>query len=161
MMAVDVVDKSKIIDIFLKPGEFFWGDEQYRITTVLGSCISICAWHPEKKIGGICHYRFPGRRTKKRETVNLDYGDDSVFMLIDYIGKSGTRLEEYVVKLFGGSRMFKGESVDSIGARNAEAAVRRLGENGFSIHSSSIGEGYSRKIIFDIAHGDVWLKNTK
>ena len=30
-----------------------------RISTLLGSCVSITLWHRAKRIGGMCHYMMP------------------------------------------------------------------------------------------------------
>ena len=46
-------------DVFLLPGEFHFGDQDDRIITLLGSCVAITLWHPEKRIGGMCHYMLP------------------------------------------------------------------------------------------------------
>jgi len=40
-----------VIDIFLQPGELYFGDRHTRIRTVLGSCVSVVFWHPEKLLG--------------------------------------------------------------------------------------------------------------
>ena len=30
-----------VVDIFLRPGDYFWGDARSRIRTILGSCVAI------------------------------------------------------------------------------------------------------------------------
>ena len=40
-----------LIDIFLQPGEYFVGDADYQIRTMLGSCVSMTLWHPCKRVG--------------------------------------------------------------------------------------------------------------
>ena len=42
-----------LIDIFLQPGEYFVGDADYQIRTMLGSCVSMTLWHPGKRIGEV------------------------------------------------------------------------------------------------------------
>ncbi len=39
------------MDIFLQPGELYFGDSDTCIRTVLGSCVSLTFWHP-KLLGG-------------------------------------------------------------------------------------------------------------
>ena len=48
-------------EIYLQPGEYFWGGENNRVKTLLGSCIAICIWHPVLKIGGMSHCLLPSR----------------------------------------------------------------------------------------------------
>ncbi len=38
--------------VTLKAGEFHFGGGPTRISTLLGSCVSITLWHPRKRIGG-------------------------------------------------------------------------------------------------------------
>ena len=46
---------QSVIEIFLQPGELWFGDEQTRIRTILGSCVAVTLWHPGRRIGGMCH----------------------------------------------------------------------------------------------------------
>jgi hypothetical protein len=56
------------IDIFLQPGEFYFGDHETRIRTLLGSCVAITMWHPRLRIGGMCHYLLPMHRGRSGKT---------------------------------------------------------------------------------------------
>ena len=44
------------IDVFLMPGEHFVGDARHRIRTLLGSCVSITLWHPQRRVGAMSHF---------------------------------------------------------------------------------------------------------
>ncbi len=149
---------DNIKDIFLKAGEFFWGGPEYRVTTALGSCIAICVWHPQKKIGGMCHYQMPGRRMEKREELNSKYGDDVMWLILDKIKQNETEPKEYRVKIFGGAEaLLKDQTISffNIGQKNIEAAVDRLKRFGFSIHAKNVGGGKHYRIIFELWSGDV------
>lgn len=154
--------------IILQPGEFFWGDEEYRIVTVLGSCVSICLWHPVLKIGGISHSMLPGRRDKRRAgRLNPKYCDDVNWLISDFISQNKTNPIEYTVKVFGGSSMFnaelKGEtrpSMMDIGNRNVEDSINRLFKSGFKISARDFGGTFHRKIKFSLSNGEVLLKKT-
>ena len=39
----------------LHPGELFVAQEPTLITTILGSCVSVCLFCPKQKIGAMCH----------------------------------------------------------------------------------------------------------
>ncbi len=45
--------------VVLRPGDFHFGGGHTRISTLLGSCVSITLWHPRRLIGGMCHYMMP------------------------------------------------------------------------------------------------------
>ena len=48
-------------EIFLLPGDFYFGNEYRVIKTLLGSCVSITMWSKRLKLGGMCHYKLPRR----------------------------------------------------------------------------------------------------
>jgi chemotaxis protein CheD len=49
------------LDIFLRPGDCYFGGQNTSIRTVLGSCVSMTFWHPQLRVGGMCHYMLPKR----------------------------------------------------------------------------------------------------
>lgn len=150
------------IDIFLQPGEVYFGDHDTRIRTVLGSCVSITFWHARRRIGGMCHYMLPERLHRGESGRDGKYADEALSLLFDEMRAAGTPAQEYEVKLFGGGRMFSVESgggVVDIGSRNVEAGRRLLAAH--KLHAASehlAGEGH-RSLIFDVATGDVWMRH--
>ncbi|MFC4159554.1 chemotaxis protein CheD [Chitinimonas lacunae] len=151
------------IDIFLQPGEVYFGDSETRIRTLLGSCVAITLWHPKRRLGGMCHYLLPGRPlSQPREDNGRDgrYAEEALSLMLDYIQTAGTLPAEYQVKMFGGGNMLS--SLDgrqpSVGERNIEFGKTWLAQHGFRLSREHLaGQGH-RNIIFDIATGDVWVK---
>ena len=45
--------------IYLHPGGLWAEPCAATITTVLGSCVSVCLWDPERALGGINHFVLP------------------------------------------------------------------------------------------------------
>jgi len=43
-------------DKFLQPGEVGVGDSACRFRTLLGSCVSITLWHPQRRFGAMSHF---------------------------------------------------------------------------------------------------------
>lgn len=151
-------DRNKV---FLKPGEFYWGNYNNRIETVLGSCISICVWHKELRIGGMCHCLLPNKPMNKNREIDVRYADEAIKLIMDKINSCNTSPDDYHVKIFGGSSMFNnkdGSSSFNVGEQNIKAAVDLMKKNGFKIHAQNVGGEMSRKIIFDLWSGEVWLK---
>lgn len=153
-----------ILEIFLMPGDFYWGDENTRIRTILGSCISICIWHPIKKFGGMCHYMLPERKIRNEKSTRLDgkYGAEAWELFSIEIAKSKCKTPEFVAKVFGGSEMFSKQelltSEIAMGRKNIEFAKSILLKNKIQIVSENIGGNRPRRIHFDIWSGNVWLK---
>jgi len=56
-----MADPDGILEIFLGPGDLFFGDRDTRIRTLLGSCVAVTLWHPRAKLGGMCHFVVPTR----------------------------------------------------------------------------------------------------
>ena len=97
-----------MMDIFLQPGDFYFGDKNTRIRTLLGSCVAITIWHPRLHIGGMCHYMLP-RKPSHKVTTDLDgrYAEDAMQIFMRELKHSKTKPSEYKAKLFGGGRMFE------------------------------------------------------
>ena len=164
------------IDIFLQPGDFYFGDQDTRISTLLGSCVAITLWHPKKLIGGMCHYMLPSTpfRTDPRK-LNGKYAEDAMKMFLQEIKAAGTLPYEYQTKIFGGGNMFSKitdtphctpgyrQCIDSfscrnIACKNALIAPYLLQEGGFTINNHDLGGTQHRKVIFELWNGDVWQR---
>ncbi len=150
--------------VFLHPGEFCFTKNQSHIHTLLGSCISITLWHPKLHIGGMCHFtlpKYPGARTEDRERDGR-YADDVMFMFQREVIKNRTKLTEYEAKIFGGGNMMKtkGQNTeDSIGTKNATAAMTLLMKENVDILVAHVGEFGHRRIVFDTGSGNVWVRH--
>ncbi|MDX1587903.1 MAG: chemotaxis protein CheD [Oleiphilaceae bacterium] len=146
------------IEIFLHPGEWYFGDRHTRIRTLLGSCVAITLWHPREKIGGMCHYMLPGR-DDPRAALNARYGCDALQLMLLEVRRHGGNASEYEVKLFGGGNMF-GLSPDEKGVacRNIIAARTLMQRYGLPVVAESLGGCRYRQLIFNLADGDVWVR---
>jgi chemotaxis protein CheD len=153
------------IEIFLQPGDFYFGDEHTRIRTLLGSCVAITMWHPRLKQGGMCHYMLPEHTGRSRKRPDGRYADDVFVMFMRELAANRTHPSEYEVKVFGGGRMFlsqrKGKVIEAldIGLRNIEAGRRLLRENGFRVKAEHLAGDGHRNVIFDVASGHVWVRH--
>ncbi len=153
-----------MIDIFLQPGEYFVGDGQHRIRTLLGSCVSITLWHPQLRIGAMSHFLLSSRETPSGSTLDARYGEESLSLMCRKLRRAGVRKEECQGKIFGGGNMFplqmRSDALN-VGQKNGEAARALLQQQGIKIISESLfGTGH-RQIAFDISSGDVWVKQVK
>lgn len=150
-----------VIEIFLNPGEFYFGDRDIRIRTILGSCVSITLWHPKLLIGGMCHYMLPSRQGRETKLADGKYADEALWLLFDEIRRSGTALEDYEVKLFGGGNMFQRQVTAGhghIGIKNADAGRSLLKHHGLRLASEDLGGAGHRTVLFDIWSGHVWVR---
>lgn len=160
----DVTSDRQVIDIFLAPGEFFFGDQDTRIRTLLGSCVAVTLWHPLRLIGGMCHYMLPTRGLKRGREPDGRYGDEAMELFLDQVKRHGTRPSEYEAKLFGGGNMFPGarrqEALD-VGRRNIELALQLLEQHSFRLKARHMAGVGHRNVVFEVWSGDVWLKHVE
>lgn len=152
--------KTKAIDIFLQPGEYFCGDKSFRIRTLLGSCVSVTLWHPGAKVGAMSHFLLPSRPKALHQELDGRYGEEALQLMLRDLQKAGIRGRDCEAKIFGGGNMFPKQARNDalIGKKNGEAANRLLALHGISVVSQSLyGDGH-RQILFDIATGHVWSR---
>ena len=159
---------ADVLEIFLQPGEFYFGEDRTRIRTLLGSCVAITAWHPRLKIGGMCHYmlpRRPRRAPDEAEALDGRYGEDALRMFMREILATRTRAADYHVKLFGGGRMFAMAPHLARRAGIAEANVEygraAIAQCGFRQEAEDLGGHGHRNVILDLWSGDVWVRRTE
>jgi len=149
-------------EIFLHPGEFWFGDSETRIRTLLGSCVSITVWHPWARIGGMCHYMLP-RRARRGECATLDgrYADEAVELFLHEIYSAGTVPGDYQVKMFGGGRQFTGGATAAIDVpeRNLQVGLDLLARHGLSPMAMHLGGSGHRQVVLDVWSGDVWVNH--
>ncbi len=154
-------DRGRLADIYLQPGELYFGDRRVRLRTLLGSCVSLVFWHAGRRIGGMNHFMLPSRTRPAGAALDGRYGDEAVALLLQAIQASGTRVQDYRVHLVGGGDMFPrlGRQPDgSVGERNVEAARRLLAEHGLQCHGEHVGGSGHRNLIFDICSGQVAVR---
>lgn len=160
----------EVTDIFLNPGELYFGGPNIRVRTLLGSCVSIILWHPKLHVGGMCHYLLASRGEKKI-TPGLEgkYGEDAFDILLNLSKSHFAPINEYVAKIFGGSNMFSKteksimeasfvSNSKLVGSRNIEFAKEILNKNSIKLLSENTGGISPRKVFFTIWDGEVWLE---
>ncbi len=154
-----------VLEIFLQPGELWFGDENTRIRTLLGSCVAVTLWHPRKRIGGMCHYMLPTRGHGHAGELNGRYADEALAALLGEVRSARSQPHEYEAKLFGGGRMFHFvppgvRQTVQIQERNVGAARELMAKHGFRVKAEHLGGHGHRQVIFDIWSGHVWMRHT-
>ena len=156
---------AHVIEIFLQPGDFYFGDANTRIRTILGSCVAGTMWHPTRLIGGMCHYMLPSRAGAAADSLDGRYADEALQMFLHEIRAAKTRPDEYRIKLFGAGNMFPGvknkgthKSGPNVPDKNRAIAYTLVEKHGFKIDAEDMGGDGHREVIFDIWSGDDWVK---
>jgi len=129
------------------------------LRTILGSCVGICIYDPQSKIGGLSHIMLP---TSKREYVNIrKYADTAIPAMLLDMEKMGCSRNSLIAKITGGATMFKHTENSLMGdiGKNNITTVRKIHTNlGIKIVAEDVGGDYGRTIDFYLETGEVKIK---
>ncbi|WP_061241756.1 chemotaxis protein CheD [Leptospira interrogans] len=160
-----ILEPDTVIDLFLQPGGFYWGKGNIRIRTLLGSCVSICFWHPSLLYGGMAHVMLPFRPSSihSDDSLNAKYAEDAFQLFFEKL--EGFK-KQYQIKLFGGASMFSTEeekllelkSVRDIGMKNILSIKEHLIKNQLLISSEDLGGFSHRRIFFSLWDGEIYVE---
>ncbi|UZD97777.1 chemotaxis protein CheD [Pseudomonas corrugata] len=151
-----------IIEIFLQPGELYFGDRYTRIRTLLGSCVSLVCWHPQLLIGGMCHFMLPTRPRPPMNELDGRYGDEAIELMLRQARLQGVSAKEFRIQLFGGGDMFPTlgkQKSNLVGQKNVDAALQLLQAHGLTCKGADVKGVGHRNLIFDLWNGQVLLKH--
>ena len=142
---------------FLLPGAFFAQDEDCVITTVLGSCISVCFWDTKLRRGGMNHFKLP--HWNGDGLPSPKFGNIAITKLLENLYGMGCQKRNLQAKVFGGAAVIKSASgLLNVGDRNIEVARDQLAREGIPVVAQNVGGVCSRKVIFKTADGSVMMK---
>lgn len=142
---------------YLMAGNIFVHAEPHRVTTVLGSCVSVCLWDQRMRIGGMNHFMLPFWNGEG--LASPKYGNIAVAKLLERLLDLGAERKHLQAKVFGGGVVLNVTNpFMNIGERNIQLAEDVLRNEGIPIASSDTGGNVGRKIIFNTGTGMVLVK---
>jgi len=139
----------------------FFGQGEIVIETLLGSCIAITLWHPERQLGGMCHYMLPSRqRREPGERLDARYGEEAFMILLHHVARHHSQLADYQAQIFGGAKSlsFPMALPTQVGESNCQFGLALLAEHGLQLVGQHLGGPGYRMLKFDLATGKVWLR---
>ena len=139
---------------YLYPSNIFASAEPFVVTTVLGSCVSVCLYDRVHKIGGINHFMLP--LWNGEGLASAKYGNIAMERLLSEMIKKGASKKDIQAKMFGGSNLVN--LTMNVGERNWETAKRILNHENIKLIAESIGGTQGRKILFDTSTGNVHMR---
>ena len=158
---------EELEDCYLKPGDFHLALTPTLIKTVLGSCITVTMYSPRTGIGAACHALLPTCREEREQPCppgtcqnTFRFVECVIPEMIRQLQGQGLSVTELEVKLFGGADMMMAglATHQRVGRSNEQMAKRLLTKLGMTIKSSDTGGMVGRKLMFNTATGDVWIK---
>jgi chemotaxis protein CheD len=144
--------------VYLHPGQIHVTSEAAIVSTILGSCVSVCLWDPLTRIAGINHFLLPS--TPLRGSDDARFGNAAMEKLLEAMARRGTVDSRLVAKIFGGACVMKGFSGprQAIGAQNADVAREILTQRGIRVAAEQTGGTHGRKLHFHTVNGSAYVK---
>jgi chemotaxis protein CheD len=152
------VDASAPSAVFLHPGQMHVATAPCAIKTLLGSCVAVCLWDAEARVGGVIHYLLPHGRAGRSETGR--YGNLAIPALIQAICALGGRTESLKAKVFGGAKVLAAlcsGNGPSLGDSNVAAAKEILAGRSVPVVASDVGGNHGRRVLFHVEDGSAWV----
>ncbi|MBS1145087.1 MAG: CheD [Proteobacteria bacterium] len=138
-----------------------WAIEPERpLSTLLGSCVAVCLFDPQSRVGGLNHFMLPSiRRGTNDDVDSLLSGSYAMEALLNALLQKGAKKVRLQAKAFGGGTIINtsGPSM-SIGLRNAEFTKEWLDREGIPLLASDFLGPWSRKVLFLPSSGDVFCR---
>ncbi len=137
-----------------------WAIEPERpLATLLGSCVAVCLFDPQSRVGGLNHFMLPNIRRGQNDDVDtLLSGDFAMESLLNALLMKGAKKMRLQAKAFGGGTIIDTTDARTIGMRNADFAKEWLHREGIPLLSSDFLGPWSRKVLFLPTTGDAFSR---
>ncbi len=134
-------------------GDILVSKEKVRMTTVLGSCVTVCLFDSLQGYGGMNHYLLPSPGSDGR------HGGWSIRELVQRMLGLGSKPRNLQAKVFGGGSplSFSDES-SGVGADNARVAFETLADLKLSVVSECVGGNAGMRLYFENWSGLVLVR---
>lgn len=154
--------------IFLNPGELWTGKcRSGKLTTILGSCVSLVALLPEVGWLGVSHSLLPTRRLPQISALSGRFVDESIWLFVSELSRYGATLRQCELQLYGGGDMFGlatttkistvSEQMLCVGAQNLQKLQSLLTELDATVMAQDTGGHCYRHLMVDLQDGRVRL----
>lgn len=152
--------------IYLRPGEWLFGENLGFIKTILGSCVAVTMYHRFTGPAAICHAVLPA--CKESESCrsyckrHSRYAGCIIPRMAQMFFEKGMKARDIEVKLFGGSDILKTNAgpvdLPGVGKRNIEQARKWIENERLTLKISDVGGIKGRSLLFDTRTGDVLVR---
>lgn len=149
---VPVIPRREII-----AGEVEASAAPTEISTVLGSCVAVCLFDPERRIGGMNHFMLPYHTLDP--VVSARYGVHAMEILINAIMKLGGDRRRLRAKAFGASRVLSlNDAPWNVARRNAQFIRDFLRTENIPLVAERLEDEVSLRVHFLTDSGKAFVK---
>lgn len=142
-------------NIHLTQGNYLIGQKEDIITTILGSCVSVVLWHPDKKIGAISHSLLDKRMGSELSSLDSKFCDEAIKLMINDLTSYNVDIYTCQASIFGGASLNPNLINSRIGLKNGKTALAELRRLHIPIVFYDLFGYTHRKIIFNVNSGKI------
>lgn len=166
MQIAKLLREKTLPRVTIHPGEHHVASEQMIISTLLGSCISVCLSDPETGVTGMNHFLLATRKYTRADPVIVSnagrYGIHAMELLINEMLKKGAVRSRFKAKVFGGASMMQlaaaGDNFPIIGEVNCRFILEFLRNESIPLVASDLGGSIGRVIHLHCGDFSVYMK---
>jgi len=152
------VPAGDVQHVFLVPGSMYCSSEPSIVSTVLGSCVSLCLWDTALRVGGMNHFVLPHGPVGQ---ISLRYGDVAIDALWHAMERLGATRRHVRAKVFGGAAVLAFGEDDTVGDKNVRLASAWLGAHGVPVMGAHTGGQRGLQIRFNTGTGAVAVRDVQ
>ena len=150
-------DEASLPKELIHIGGVFASSKPAIVRTVLGSCVSVCLYDPERRIGGMNHFMLP--ESQSDDGLPTRYGVHAMELLINEIMKLGGDRRSLKAKLMGAAHVLRLEDPTlAIGERNMAFAREFLARERIPIVAERLGGTQALQVLFFTHSGKVKVR---
>ena len=124
-----------------------------QLKTLLGSCVAVCLYDPDARVGGMNHISLPGEAPER----DARFGVYAMEVLINQLMAIGCSRRRLQAKIFGGANILSCIKTP-IGDRNAQFVRDFLVEEGIPLAAKRLGGAAAMEVAFRTDTGYVLLR---
>ncbi|MFH1139509.1 MAG: chemotaxis protein CheD [Pseudomonadota bacterium] len=141
-----------VLNSFLEPGHVYLPAKPTQICAVVGYGVVVTVYDQGRRQGGMCHYLYPFRKSKKESTAL--FAGPAIVALVKMFFEAGAAPAELEAHLFGGAWETGAEAPREWAEKNVTVGVEILGKLGVNISGRDVGGQRGRKIVFNSDTGE-------
>jgi chemotaxis receptor (MCP) glutamine deamidase CheD len=135
-------------DKAIQAGEVHASATHEVIRTLLGSCVAVCLYDPQRRIGGMNHFMLPHGDSAAHAPAY--FGIHAMELLVNAMMKLGADRSRFVAKVFGATEL---RADSGIAGNNAAFALEYLESEGIPIVARKVGGHLPLAVHFDTQSG--------
>lgn len=144
---------------YVHPGGLVASREPAAITTILGSCVSVCLWDCRLGQGGLNHYLLP-HWAGPHVASPQRFGNVALEELVDALLDLGSRRADLLARVYGGACVLEAFRArgEHLGAANVALARRFLRQASIAIVDEDVGGWRGRHLTFQTDDGSARVR---